>query len=51
MGTTIGMDDWSLHAISDRFDNSIQHSIHKIGIGVCAQTPADHQAIEAVNHG
>ena len=51
MGTAIKMDNGPVMALGYRLDSRIQHGVHKNGVWTRTDGPADHQTIEAVDHG
>ena len=51
MTTAIRVDDGPVVAVGYPLDSSVQHGVHKIGVWTRTDGPADHQTIEAVNHG
>lgn len=51
MGSTIGMDDWSLIPVGHGANGCIQHAVDETRIGLGSDGPADHHAVEAVDDG
>jgi hypothetical protein len=51
MGATIRVNDRPVFATGYCFNGSIQHRIDQAGVRSRTDSPADHQAIEAVDHG
>ena len=51
MGATIRVNDGPVFASGHRLDGSIQHRVDQPRVRPSADGPADHQAIETVDHG
>ena len=51
MPTAIRMNDRPVIAIGYLLDSSVQHGVYKLGIRTRSDSPADNQAIEAVDDG
>ena len=51
VGTAIGVNYRPVLAVGHRLNGSIQHRVDQVGVWTRSDSPADHQAIEAVDHG
>ena len=51
MPTAISVDNGLVMAVGYLLDSSIQHGVHQVGVWTRTDGPADHQTIEAVDHG
>jgi hypothetical protein len=50
VSTPIRVNDRPYFVVSYCLNSSIQHRVHQVGVGTCANGPADYQTIEAVDH-